>query len=70
MLGYTRTLDWSKVSLYPSSSFLFKNQLAKEGLDSLAPVATVSFPFLGKGRKKGEGDIGRLLVNWSVGSRP
>ena len=30
--------DWSKVSLYPSSSFLFKNQLAKEGPDSVAPV--------------------------------
>ena len=30
--------DWSKVSLYPSSSFLLKNQLAKEGPDSVAPV--------------------------------
>ena len=30
--------DWSKVSLYPSPSFLSKNQLAKEGPDSLAPV--------------------------------
>ena len=30
--------DWSKVSLYPSPSFLSKNQLAKEGLDSVAPV--------------------------------
>ena len=30
--------DWSKVSLYPSSSFLSKNQLAKEGSDSVAPV--------------------------------
>ena len=30
--------DWSKVSLYPSSSFLSKNQLAKEGPDSVAPV--------------------------------
>ena len=30
--------DWSKVSLYPSPSFLFKNQLAKEGPDSVAPV--------------------------------
>ena len=30
--------DWSKVSLYPSLSFLSKNQLAKEGLDSVAPV--------------------------------
>ena len=30
--------DLSKVSLYPSSSFLSKNQLAKEGPDSVAPV--------------------------------
>ena len=31
--------DWSKVSLYPSPSFLSKNQLAKEGPDSVTPVA-------------------------------
>ena len=30
--------DWSKVSLYPSPSFLSKNQRAKEGPDSVAPV--------------------------------
>ena len=30
--------DWSKVSLYPSPSFLSKNQLAKEGTESMAPV--------------------------------
>ena len=30
--------DWSKVSLYPSPSFLSKNQLAKECPDSVAPV--------------------------------
>ena len=30
--------DWSKVSLYPSPRFLSKNQLAKEGRDSVAPV--------------------------------
>ena len=30
--------DWSKVSLYPSPSFLSKNQLAKEDPDSVAPV--------------------------------
>ena len=30
--------DWSKVSLYPSPSFLSKNQLAKEGSESVAPV--------------------------------
>ena len=30
--------DWSKVSLYPSPSFLSKNQLAKDGPESVAPV--------------------------------
>ena len=30
--------DWSKVSLYPSPTFLSKNQLAKEGPHSVAPV--------------------------------
>ena len=30
--------DWSKVSLYPSPSFLSKNQLAKVGPDSVASV--------------------------------
>ena len=30
--------DWSKVSLYSSPSLLSKNQLAKEGPDSVAPV--------------------------------
>ena len=30
--------DWSKVSLYPAPSFLSKNQLAKEGPESVAPV--------------------------------
>ena len=30
--------DWSKVSLFPSPSFLSKNQLAKEGPESVAPV--------------------------------
>ena len=30
--------DWSKVSPYPSPSFLSKNQLAKEGPGSVAPV--------------------------------
>ena len=29
---------WLKVSLYPLPNFLFKNQLAKEGLESVAPV--------------------------------
>ena len=30
--------DWTKISLYPSPSFLSKNQLAKEGPNSVAPV--------------------------------
>ena len=30
--------DWSKVSLFPSPSFLSKNQLAREGPESVAPV--------------------------------
>ena len=30
--------DWSNVSLYPSPSFLSKNQLAREGPNSVAPV--------------------------------
>ena len=42
MLGRKRNIrhqsDWSKVSLYPSPSFLSKNQLAKEGPDSVAPL--------------------------------
>ena len=38
--------DWSKVSLYPSPSFLSKNQLAKEGPDcerSLCPVRALRY---------------------------
>ena len=39
--------DWSKVSLYPSPSFLSKNQVAKEGPDSVAPgVITALAPTL------------------------
>ena len=39
--------DWSKVSLYPSPSLLSKNQLAKEGPDSVAPgVITALVPTL------------------------
>ena len=34
----SRQSDWSKVSLYPSPSFISKNQLAKEGPDSVSPV--------------------------------
>ena len=30
--------DWSQVSLYPSPSFLSRNQLAWEGTDSVAPM--------------------------------
>ena len=38
--------DWSKVSLYPSPSFLAKNQLAKEGPESVAPVVIPALPLL------------------------
>ena len=37
--------DWSKVSLYPSPSFISKNQLAKEGPDSVAPTLDRSLKF-------------------------
>ena len=44
--------DWSKVSLYPSPSFLSKNQLAKEGPDSVAPVVSPALaPSLDKSLK-------------------
>ena len=36
--------DWSKVSLYPSPSFLLKNQLAKEGSDSGSNFALLCGP--------------------------
>ena len=44
--------DWSRVSLYPSPSFLSKNQLAKEGPDSVAPgVITAMAPTLDRSLK-------------------
>ena len=44
--------DLSKVSLYPSPSFLSKNQLAKEGPDSVAPgVITALAPTLDRSLK-------------------
>ena len=44
--------DWSKVSLFPSPSFLSKNQLAKEGPASVAPVViSVLAPTLDKSLK-------------------
>ena len=47
-----RQSDWSKVSLYSSPSFLPKNQLAKEGPDSVAPgVITALAPTLDKSLK-------------------
>ena len=45
--------DWSKVSLYPSSSFLSKNQLARDGPDSVAPVVIPALsPSLDKSLKE------------------
>ena len=44
--------DWSKISLYPAPSFLSKNQLAKKGPDSVAPVVILSLaPTLDKSLK-------------------
>ena len=44
--------DWSKMSLYPSPSFLSKNQLAKEGPDSVAPLVIPALaPTLDKSSK-------------------
>ena len=44
--------DWSKVSLYPSPSFLSKNQLTKEGPDSVATgVITALAPTLDRSLK-------------------
>ena len=44
--------DWLKVSLYPSPSFLSKNQLAKEGPNSVAPgVITALGPTLDRSLK-------------------
>ena len=44
--------NWSKVSLYPSPSFLSKNQLAKEDPDSVAPVViTALVPTLDRSLK-------------------
>ena len=44
--------DWSKVFLYPSPSFLSKNQLAKEGPDSVAPVVIPALaPYLDRSLK-------------------
>ena len=44
--------DWSKMSLYPSPSFLSKNQLTKEGPDSVASVVIPALaPILDKSLK-------------------
>ena len=49
--------DWSKVSLYPSPSFLSKNQMAKEGPDSVAPLVIPALaPSLDKSLK-GDGSL-------------
>ena len=45
--------DWSKVSLYPSPSFLAKNHLAKEGPECVAPVVMPALaPTLDKSLKE------------------
>ena len=65
----------SKVSLYPSPSFLSKNQLAKEGPDSVVPVVIIIvvglksyplFPYLRAGLlKKRGGKVSNLSVTGS-----
>ena len=35
-------IDWSKVSVYLSASFLSKNQLAKDGPESVTPVVILA----------------------------
>ena len=45
--------DWSKVSLYPSPSFLAKNHLTKEGPECVAPVVIPALaPTLDKSLKE------------------
>ena len=45
--------DWSKVSLYPSPSFLAKNHLAKEGPECVAPLVIPALaPILDKSLKE------------------
>ena len=46
--------DWAKVSLFPSPSFLSKNQLAKEGPECVAPVVIPALaPTLDRSLKAG-----------------
>ena len=55
-------LDWSKVSLYPSPNFLSKNQLAKEGPDSVAQVVIPALsPTLDKSLKSDRSQSPALL---------
>ena len=50
--------DWSKVSLYPSPSLLSKNQLAKEGPNSVAPVVILALaPTLDRSLKSDRLDL-------------
>ena len=60
--------DWSKVSLYPSPSFLSKNQLAKEGPDSVAPVVGITWTgpqILGRTRSWSLSPSRKVLVKTS-----
>ena len=52
MLGIRHQSDWSKMSLYPSPSFLSKNQLAKEDPNSVTLVVIAALsPTLDKSLK-------------------
>ena len=63
--------DWSKVSLYPSPSFLSKNQLAKEGPDSVAPVVIPALaPTLDRSLKFSQGPSGQSERYTTIWTRP
>ena len=58
--------DWSKVSLYPSPSFLSNNQLAKEGPNSVVPVVIPALaPTLDKSLKSNKSG-GIPLICFSI----
>ena len=58
--------DWSKVSLYPSLSFLSKNQLAKEGPDSVAPVVIPALaPTLYRSLKPDRSESEHCAIIWA-----
>ena len=70
MLGYIRTSDAGHTGLrclcYPSLSFLSKNQLAKEGPDSVAPVVIPALaPTLDKSLKGNRSLCPVRAITWT-----